>query len=200
MKNETIRIGRNDLCVLEDRSATIDNLNRKVQILRKRQLLQTLKLSTNIRQKLLIKLEEWIDKLDKRLFSDESMATMPLDKILSLFKYVGNYGLKTMTQMNDTESILKEYLDTQNISQKFEQSRVTGTDEEAKQLKMELLRSFMDTMKKTAVSAIISQKEIENGHTLEKLDEDSKLEVVTFKKTSTPDLELEDIPEDLLKI
>ena len=189
MKNEIIRIGRSDLRSIDERNSTIENLNRKIQILRKRQLLNTLKESTTVRIDLLTKLRSWIDKLDKRIFSDESINNMSLDKVISLFKYVGNFTLKMMHQMNDLEKIVKEYLETANISEKVSPMN-PQSNEEQKALKLELLKSFMTHIKESAAEAIVSQQKQQVEREIELKKDDPELDQV-------PDITPDDIPENL---
>lgn len=196
MKSDIITIQKKDLRVIEDRSDTIDNLNRKIQIIRKRQLMATLKETTGVRLDLLRKLKGWIDKLDKRLFSDDSINNMSLDKVISLFKYVGTFSLKMMGQMNDIENIMKEYIQTASVSEKVSTLGQNGNPTQQNELKKELLRSFMDSIKQSAAEAIVSQQKQEAEQVIEMKKIEEEKEVVD----PVDDLKLEDIPVDLVDI
>lgn len=202
MKTEIIRITKNEMRSIDDRSGVIENLNRKIQIIRKRQLLTTLKEATSARLDLLHKMKNWIDMLDKRIFDQNNIDNMSLDKVISLFKYVGNFSLKMMSQMNDVEGIMREYLETQNISSKFEQAKITGTDEEQKQLKKELMKSFMDSMKQTAAEAIVSTQKQEVQQQIDLKNEIEASELDSMAKGEPVEVDvtgLEELPDDLLK-
>lgn len=202
MKTEIIRITKNEMRSIDDRSGVIENLNRKIQIIRKRQLLTTLKEATSARLDLLHKMKNWIDMLDKRIFDQNNIDNMSLDKVIALFKYVGNFSLKMMSQMNDVEGIMREYLETQNISSKFEQAKITGTDEEQKQLKKELMKSFMDSMKQTAAEAIVSTQKQEVQQQIDLKNEIEASELDSMAKGESVEVDvtgLEELPDDLLK-
>lgn len=206
MGNEIIRISKNDMLAMQDRSDTIDRLNQKIQIIRKKQLLTTLKVSTDARLKLLGKLDEWIDKIDRKLMSDESINNMSIGQLMSIFKFIGTFSLKMLGQTNDLEGLMKEYIETINISERLPKANPLNNDEERNKMKADMVKSFMDSLKASASKAIVSQQQIEAEHRneLNQINTEQEIQnadIIPSVEVKVPDIiadiDLPGLPEEL---
>jgi hypothetical protein len=98
--------------------------------------------------------------------------------------------------MNDIENIMKEYIQTASVSEKVSSLGPNANIPQQNELKKELLRSFMDSIKQSAAEAIVSQQKQE----AEQVIEMKKLEEEKEVKDPIDDLKLDDLPVDLVDV
>lgn len=146
--------------------SAIEQFNKKIQILRKRQLYGCLKEGTKLRGELTKKLRGWIQMLESRLFDPQTMKDLDIRQVISLFKYLGQYSIQLMDQVNDVEGLLKAYTDSEKAVDKLVQSNnqtnIILTPEQSK-IKSELIRAVVSGLAKDAEEAVVTKTEkIEN--------------------------------------
>jgi len=88
MGKEIINISPNEIKTLENRQNNISKLNEHLYFLRKRQIFQTLRTSTRVKLDILNRIKRWFDMIEKRIFDDKTMAELPIEKVITLFKFV----------------------------------------------------------------------------------------------------------------
>ena len=176
MKKDVISLAKSDFKAMEDRSQAIDNVNRKIQILRKRQIYKTLTTATKSRVFILEKIKSWIEKLDTKIFDPQTLADMPIDRAMVLLSKVLTFTTKTMGQMDELDRICQEYLAAAPVAQAVSSNPLMASNEEKEKVKSEILKAFVDGIKQSAANAIVIQKENETKNLLEmqKLDEEKQ--------------------------
>lgn len=188
MKKDVISLAKSDFKAMEDRSQAIDNVNRKIQILRKRQIYKTLTTATKSRVFILEKIKSWIEKLDTKIFDPQTLADMPIDRAMVLLSKVLTFTTKTMGQMDELDRICQEYLAAAPVAQAVSSNPLMASNEEKEKVKSEILKAFVDGIKQSAANAIVIQKENETKNLLEmqKLDEEKQAIEATSNKQKEP--------------
>ena len=185
MSKEILKINKGNLDQLILRNEAIISHNNKIVRMRQQQLMNALKESTTLRVDIITKVKAWITLLEKRVFDPATLDQMDMNKIISLFRFIGTFTLKLLAQMNDIESVLKSYTETYNSLSALGNSNNTTnlTSEEVQNAKKEIMKAFVDSVKETVQDAeLIEQKKVKetvpkNNIEEKKLEElDSKLE------------------------
>jgi len=195
---KTVKLSTNTLIANRDKMDAIDFYNKKLQLIRKRQLGETLKESTEIRVELMRSIRKWIGMMETRIFNDATIAEMDFDKVLSLFKHITKYSLEMLSQINDIEGLFKAYTESSNVSGPVQQ--IPQKNDETTELKKTLLKSLMESMKKTADNAIIKTEEMsadnQSGEIIDVMPiEDAPLETKIDEIKPTEIGEIENLPE-----
>jgi len=185
MSKEILKINKGNLDQLILRNEAIISHNNKIVRMRQQQLMNALKESTTLRIDIITKVKAWITLLEKRVFDPATLDQMDMNKIISLFRFIGTFTLKLLAQMNDIENVLKSYTETYNSLSALGNSNNTTnlTSEEVQNAKKEIMKAFVDSVKETVQDAeLIEQKKVKetvpkNNIEEKKLEElDSKLE------------------------
>ena len=185
MSKEILKINKGNLDQLILRNEAIISHNNKIVRMRQQQLMNALKESTTLRIDIITKVKAWITLLEKRVFDPATLDQMDMNKIISLFRFIGTFTLKLLAQMNDIENVLKSYTETYNSLSALGNSNNTTnlTSEEVQNAKKEIMKAFVDSVKETVQDAeLIEQKKVKetvpkNNMEEKKLEElDTKLE------------------------
>ena len=185
MSKEILKINKGDLDQLILRNEAIISHNNKIVRMRQQQLMNALKESTTLRIDIITKVKAWITLLEKRVFNPATLDQMDMNKIISLFRFIGTFTLKLLAQMNDIENVLKSYTETcNNLSVLGNPNTTTNlTSEEVQTAKKEIMKAFVDSVKETVQDAeLVEQKKMKeivpkNNMEEKKLEElDTKLE------------------------
>jgi Glu-tRNA(Gln) amidotransferase subunit E-like FAD-binding protein len=139
---------------LTEKKSCFDEFNGKLAKMRKTQIYNSLKESTKVRNDILMKIKQWIEALETRLFDPKHLDEMNSGQLIELFKYVGEYSIKFFAQLGDLEILLKSYTESVDSIAKMEQSGNTNKDE-VNSMKKELLKAFFDSLQKNAEEAVI---------------------------------------------
>ena len=161
MSKEILKINKGDLDQLILRNEAIISHNNKIVRMRQQQLMNALKESTTLRIDIITKVKAWITLLEKRVFDPATLDQMDMNKIISLFRFIGTFTLKLLAQMNDIESVLKSYTETYNSLSALGNSNNTTnlTSEEVQTAKKEIMKAFVDSVKETVQDAeLVEQK------------------------------------------
>ena len=185
MSKEILKINKGNLDQLILRNEAIISHNNKIVRMRQQQLMNALKESTTLRIDIITKVKAWITLLEKRVFDPATLDQMDMNKIISLFRFIGTFTLKLLAQMNDIENVLKSYTETcNNLSVLGNPNTTTNlTSEEVQTAKKEIMKAFVDSVKETVQDAeLVEQKKMKeivpkNNMEEKKLEElDTKLE------------------------
>ena len=185
MSKEILKINKGNLDQLILRNEAIISHNNKIVRMRQQQLMNALKESTTLRIDIITKVKAWITLLEKRVFDPATLDQMDMNKIISLFRFIGTFTLKLLAQMNDIENVLKSYTETcSNLSVLGNPNTTTNlTSEEVQTAKKEIMKAFVDSVKETVQDAeLVEQKKMKeivpkNNMEEKKLEElDTKLE------------------------
>jgi hypothetical protein len=180
-----IKISPEKLHYLNKQKDTIEMLNSKLQHFRKQHLYSSLKESTVMRNELIQKVRNWINVLETRIFDPVTIQEMDINKVISLFKYIGTVSLKLLAQMNDMEALLKTYTESVNIERTNQgMNPITNSDE----IKKEIMQAFVESLNKKAEDVIV-RTEVSNV-----VDEDEKVSDVPLPVEKSDNIERE-IPE-----
>jgi hypothetical protein len=110
MSNDIMKVSKNDVLSVDEYSRKVAEQNRKLALLRKKQLYSNLKSATELRIDTARNIKKWIDILSAKIFSPEAMEKMDISRAIQLFKYVNNINLKVLADSNRLEEILGKYL------------------------------------------------------------------------------------------
>lgn len=108
--SDVIRIDSKELEILDKTNKDIENINQNILIMRKKQLYNQLAEGSKQRVKLLNRITKWIDILEERIFADDVIADMDVNKLISLFKYINNLQIKALAQSDKLEDVLGKYI------------------------------------------------------------------------------------------
>lgn len=106
-----IKLDKGDLENYRRQKSFIDAWNQKMVILRQKQIYNALNQATKTKIDFFQKVSKWMNMLETKVFSQQVIDQMDLNKAISLIKFVSNVSLKLMAQMNDMEEIFKAYVD-----------------------------------------------------------------------------------------
>jgi len=184
-KNEMIKITNTELDAYKNRRTFIDRLNQKLQILREKQIYQSLSEGTKLRIDMLKKIQNWIGLLEARIFDPNVLNELNVKQVISLLKFTGNLSLKLLAQTNDIEKIFKMYIDSSIATKNIEENITTQTgkpldDEKITDLKKALIEALTKNIKNGAEEAVISTEE---------------KNVIEVDKIDKMDIELSDLPD-----
>ena len=141
-----ITVTRNELESTSDYVKEIQEQNRKIAELRKKQIFHSLEESTKIRLKLASDLQKWSDILGDKIFSQESVEKMSTDKAISMLKYVKNLQMKTLADSNRVEEILGKYLQSGAIESQLAEN-IESNQTERDKIKTELICKLQQMFK-----------------------------------------------------
>lgn len=110
MSNEIVKVSKKDILSVDEYNKKVAEQNRKIAVLRKKQLYANLKSATEMRINTARNIQEWTQKLSDKIFSAEVMEKMDISRAIQLFKYVNNINLKVLADSNRLEEILGKYL------------------------------------------------------------------------------------------
>ena len=160
MSKEILKINKGNLDQLILRNEAIISHNNKIVRMRQQQLMNALKESTTLRIDIITKVKAWITLLEKRVFDPATLDQMDMNKIISLFRFIGTFTLKLLAQMNDIENVLKSYTETcNNLSVLGNPNTTTNlTSEEVQTAKKEIMKAFVDSVKETVQDAELVEK------------------------------------------
>ena len=192
MSKEILKINKGDLDQLILRNEAIISHNNKIVRMRQQQLMNALKESTTLRIDIITKVKAWITLLEKRVFNPATLDQMDMNKIISLFRFIGTFTLKLLAQMNDIENVLKSYTETYNSLSALGNSNNTTnlTSEEVQNAKKEIMKAFVDSVKETVQDAeLIEQKKVKETLPKNNMEEKKLEELDTKLEEDFPDID-----------
>jgi len=191
MSKEILKINKGNLDQLILRNEAIISHNNKIVRMRQQQLMNALKESTTLRIDIITKVKAWITLLEKRVFDPATLDQMDMNKIISLFRFIGTFTLKLLAQMNDIENVLKSYTETYNSLSALGNSNNTTnlTSEEVQNAKKEIMKAFVDSVKETVQDAeLIEQKKVKETVPKNNMEEKKLEELDTKLEEDFPDI------------
>jgi len=191
MSKEILKINKGNLDQLILRNEAIISHNNKIVRMRQQQLMNALKESTTLRVDIITKVKAWITLLEKRVFDPATLDQMDMNKIISLFRFIGTFTLKLLAQMNDIENVLKSYTETYNSLSALGNSNNTTnlTSEEVQNAKKEIMKAFVDSVKETVQDAeLIEQKKVKETVPKNNMEEKKLEELDTKLEEDFPDI------------
>ena len=192
MSKEILKINKGNLDQLILRNEAIISHNNKIVRMRQQQLMNALKESTTLRVDIITKVKAWITLLEKRVFDPATLDQMDMNKIISLFRFIGTFTLKLLAQMNDIENVLKSYTETYNSLSALGNSNNTTnlTSEEVQNAKKEIMKAFVDSVKETVQDAeLIEQKKVKETVPKNNIEEKKLEELDTKLEEDFPDID-----------
>jgi len=192
MSKEILKINKGNLDQLILRNEAIISHNNKIVRMRQQQLMNALKESTTLRIDIITKVKAWITLLEKRVFDPATLDQMDMNKIISLFRFIGTFTLKLLAQMNDIENVLKSYTETYNSLSALGNSNNTTnlTSEEVQNAKKEIMKAFVDSVKETVQDAeLIEQKKVKETVPKNNMEEKKLEELDTKLEEDFPDID-----------
>ena len=192
MSKEILKINKGNLDQLILRNEAIISHNNKIVRMRQQQLMNALKESTTLRIDIITKVKAWIALLEKRVFNPATLDQMDMNKIISLFRFIGTFTLKLLAQMNDIENVLKSYTETYNSLSALGNSNNTTnlTSEEVQNAKKEIMKAFVDSVKETVQDAeLIEQKKVKETVPKNNMEEKKLEELDTKLEEDFPDID-----------
>ena len=192
MSKEILKINKGNLDQLILRNEAIISHNNKIVRMRQQQLMNALKESTTLRIDIITKVKAWITLLEKRVFNPATLDQMDMNKIISLFRFIGTFTLKLLAQMNDIENVLKSYTETcSNLSVLGNPNTTTNlTSEEVQNAKKEIMKAFVDSVKETVQDAeLIEQKKVKETVPKNNMEEKKLEELDTKLEEDFPDID-----------
>jgi len=191
MSKEILKINKGNLDQLILRNEAIISHNNKIVRMRQQQLMNALKESTTLRIDIITKVKAWITLLEKRIFNPATLDQMDMNKIISLFRFIGTFTLKLLAQMNDIENVLKSYTEKYNSLSALGNSNTTTnlTSEEVQNAKKEIMKAFVDSVKETVQDAeLIEQKKVKETVPKNNMEEKKLEELDTKLEEDFPDI------------
>ena len=192
MSKEILKINKGNLDQLILRNEAIISHNNKIVRMRQQQLMNALKESTTLRIDIITKVKAWITLLEKRVFDPATLDQMDMNKIISLFRFIGTFTLKLLAQMNDIENVLKSYTETYNSLSALGNSNNTTnlTSEEVQNAKKEIMKAFVDSVKETVQDAeLIEQEKVKETLPKNNIEEKKLEELDTKLEEDFPDID-----------
>ena len=192
MSKEILKINKGNLDQLILRNEAIISHNNKIVRMRQQQLMNALKESTTLRIDIITKVKAWIALLEKRVFNPATLDQMDMNKIISLFRFIGTFTLKLLAQMNDIENVLKSYTETcSNLSVLGNPNTTTNlTSEEVQTAKKEIMKAFVDSVKETVQDAeLIEQEKVKETVPKNNIEEKKLEELDTKLEKDFPDID-----------
>lgn len=145
MANDIIKVSKQDMLSVDNYSKQLAEQNRKIAVLRKKQLYSNLKSATELRIDTARNIKNWIDTLSAKIFSPESMEKMDISRAIQLFKYVNNINLKVLADSNRLEEILGKYLQAGLLDSVDEHGEVkTSANDDIKNEVLSKLRKLVE--------------------------------------------------------
>jgi len=145
MSNDIMKVSKNDVLSVDEYSRKVAEQNRKLALLRKKQLYSNLKSATELRIDTARNIKNWIDTLSAKIFSPEAMEKMDISRAIQLFKYVNNINLKVLADSNRLEEILGKYLQAGLLDSVDEHGEVkTSANDDIKNEVLSKLRKLVE--------------------------------------------------------
>ena len=184
MDGSKIKIDSKELAIIDKENKDVENLNNNILIMRKKQLYLQVAESSKQRLKLLKRITKWIDLLEEKIFSDDAINEMDVDKAISLFKYISNLNLKTLMQTDRLEEILGKYLESGAFElQRDLNNGKLNVKEDLGDMKKEIMTIISNSLKSNTTDAeivnrkaesIVDEIEIDDLEELPKVDIDEE--------------------------
>ena len=158
---EVIKMSSRTMRDISIRNDAMLSMNQKLVRMRQMHLLKCLQESTEVRVEILQKIRNWINILESRIFNPDVINQMDLNKVMALFRFVGQFSLKLLAQMNDVESLMKTYIETSNSLAALQRDSMKGgkKPDDVNDMKKEILKNFMDALNKNVEEAEVSKPE-----------------------------------------
>lgn len=156
MENNIIKINKTELLSTSEYTKSIQEQNKKIADLRKKQLFNSLKEATRLRVATAQNIEKWVALLSDKLFSPEVLDKMDINKAISLFKYVNNINLRVLADSNRLDEILGKYLQSGMMEV---QENLENKKSDRDQLKSEIL-GRLNQMFKTSLNSNMEDGEV----------------------------------------
>lgn len=156
MENNIIKINKTELLSTSEYTKSIQEQNKKIADLRKKQLFNSLKEATRLRVATAQNIEKWVALLSDKLFSPEVLDKMDINKAISLFKYVNNINLRVLADSNRLDEILGKYLQSGMMEV---QENLENQKSDRDQLKSEIL-GRLNQMFKTSLNTNMEDGEV----------------------------------------
>lgn len=156
MENNIIKINKTELLSTSEYTKSIQEQNKKIADLRKKQLFNSLKEATRLRVATAQNIEKWVALLSDKLFSPEVLEKMDINKAISLFKYVNNINLRVLADSNRLDEILGKYLQSGMMEV---QENLENQKSDRDQLKSEIL-GRLNQMFKTSLNSNMEDGEV----------------------------------------
>lgn len=156
MENNIIKINKTELLSTSEYTKSIQEQNKKIADLRKKQLFNSLKEASRLRVATAQNIEKWVALLSDKLFSPEVLDKMDINKAISLFKYVNNINLRVLADSNRLDEILGKYLQSGMMEV---QENLENQKSDRDQLKSEIL-GRLNQMFKTSLNTNMEDGEV----------------------------------------
>lgn len=145
MPNDIMKVSKQDIISVDEYSRKLADQNRKIALLRKKQLYANLKSATEMRINTARKIQEWTQILSDKIFSPEAMEKLDVSRAIQLFKYVNNINLKVLADSNRLEEILGKYLQAGLLDNVDDNGEVkTATNDDIKNEVLSKLRKLVE--------------------------------------------------------
>ena len=145
MPNDIMKVSKRDIVSVDEYSRKLADQNRKIALLRKKQLYANLKSATEMRINTARKIQEWTQILSDKIFSPEAMEKLDVSRAIQLFKYVNNINLKVLADSNRLEEILGKYLQAGLLDNVDDNGEVkTATNDDIKNEVLSKLRKLVE--------------------------------------------------------
>lgn len=176
MSNDIMKVSKNDVLSVDEYSRKVAEQNRKLALLRKKQLYSNLKSATELRIDTARNIKNWIEILSEKIFSQESMKKMDISRAIQLFKYVNNINLKVLADSNRLEEILGKYLQAGLLDSVDEHGDVkTSSNDDIKNEVLSKLRKLVELGNQNDVIDAETVEEQKTDNAEKTNDEDLKL-------------------------
>jgi hypothetical protein len=157
MSKEIIKVTKEELISLDDHTNKIEQQNYKIVALRKKQIYEALKDATLRRIQTSKNISNWIKMLSDKIFNQQTIEDMDLNKAIALFKYVNNINLKVLSESNRLEEVLGKYIDSGVMDTAYEMKN-SPTNEREK-IKNEILSKLNKMFKDSSDDAVVMEVE-----------------------------------------
>ena len=154
-----ITVTRNELESTSDYVKEIQEQNRKIAEMRKKQIFNALEESTRLRVGLSKNIQNWISILSNKIFSQESIEKLSTDKAIALFKYINNLNLKTLADSNRVEEILGKYLQSSQIEAGIADN-IESNQNERDKIKADIMNKLQQMFKNSISEDSVSDANI----------------------------------------
>lgn len=154
-----ITVTRNELESTSDYVKEIQEQNRKIAEMRKKQIFNALEESTRLRVGLSKNIQTWISILSDKIFSQESIEKLSTDKAIALFKYINNLNLKTLADSNRVEEILGKYLQSSQIEAGIADN-IESNQNERDKIKADIMNKLQQMFKNSISEESVSDANI----------------------------------------
>jgi len=186
-----IKIDKQDIETLKRQKNMIDSMNQRMVVLRQKQIYTSLSQATKMKIELFQKVSKWMNMLEGKIFTQQVVDSMDLNRAVSLMKYVSNTALKLLAQMKDMEDVFKAYIELNGKIGEPEKPMESQGDSDLANLKKGLYEILSESVKENSVEITPKQEEPVIVPEV-KLDDDKvKKDVLSNLGTEIPELDSE---------